>query len=72
MEYPYIQAWGERLGSYQYYINDQIAKARESHAPANAIYQRQDGSWATADEVTEPTTRAYLEAAVGIINGPEK
>lgn len=64
IEYPYIRAWGARLGSYAYFIDEQVEKARTLGAPANAIYQRSDGTWRTADDITDPGTREELDAIV--------
>jgi hypothetical protein len=59
-DYPHIVAWGRMLGSYDDYIQDQVALARADNAPPTAIYKHQDESWATFDEVTSHTTRAMI------------
>jgi hypothetical protein len=60
MEYLMIRAWGKYMGSYAYYIRDQIATAKEDKAPTNAIYKKDDGTWATIEDVKGPT-RATVE-----------
>jgi hypothetical protein len=59
-DYPFIRAWGRLMGSYNYYIRDQVQQARDDHAPANAVYRREDGTWATTDDITPATTRIQL------------
>ncbi|ORW08468.1 MULTISPECIES: hypothetical protein [Mycolicibacter] len=56
-DYPYIRLWGQRMGSFQYYIDDQIEQAREDGAPANATHRYLDGTWATTDDITDPAVR---------------
>ena len=53
-DYPWIRAWCHMLGSYAYYTKRQGEQARQDHAPGNAIYKQQDGSWATTDDSTNP------------------
>jgi hypothetical protein len=48
------------IGSYDYYIEHQIQLARDEQAPADAIYQRDDGTWATTDEILRSDTRRQL------------
>jgi hypothetical protein len=36
--YNYITAWGRMMGSYDYYILQQIEKAKQDNAPSNACY----------------------------------
>ena len=57
MDYLYIRAWGKMLGSFPVYIEREVEKARQSNAPRTAIYQRQDGSWATFGSVDSGETR---------------
>jgi hypothetical protein len=51
VSYPFIRLWGKEMGSFPYYINDQIARATEDRAPYNAIYRRDDGVWRTVDDI---------------------
>jgi hypothetical protein len=59
-DYPFIAAWGRRMGSMAYYIADQREMARKDGAPQRAIYKDQGGRWRTMDEVVSPQTRADL------------
>ena len=64
MDYLYIRAWGKMLGSFTSYIEREVEKARKDHAPQTAIYQRQDGSWATFGSVSSGDTRDAVQALV--------
>lgn len=60
-DYPAIRAWGANLGSLNYYIDTQVQLARETGAPADAIYRitNIDGShagWRTVRDVTNHDT----------------
>ena len=57
MDYLYIRAWGKMLGSFPCYVEREVEKARQSGAPQTAIYQRQDGIWATFGSVSSGDTR---------------
>ena len=57
MDYLYIRAWGKMLGSFPSYIEREVEKARKTNAPQTAIYQRQNGSWATFGSVNSGATR---------------
>jgi hypothetical protein len=62
MKYPFIQAWGARLGSFKYYIDGEIEKATEDGAPQNAIYRDHDtNKWCTIDDVSNIDTRQWCE-----------
>ena len=63
-KYFYIQAWGFILGSFQYYIKDRIAEAVASGAPENATHRKQDGTWATADDIQSEEMRLRVEEHV--------
>lgn len=60
VKYPYIAPWNKRLGAFDAYIESQLIYAEEEGAPTNAIYRGQDGTWALADDVTNPDARADL------------
>ena len=64
MDYKYIRAWGISLGSFDYYIENQIAKAKEDNAPQTAIYKRQDGTWATFEEIKREDTKEEIARLV--------
>lgn len=57
MDYLYIRAWGKMLGSFPAYIEREVEEARQSRAPRTAIYQRQDGSWATFGSISSGKTK---------------
>jgi hypothetical protein len=59
-DYPYIRRWGQLMGSYRYYIDGQVGQARADNAPTNATHRRQDGTWATTDDITRAQTRREL------------
>lgn len=59
-DYLWIRKWGVMLQSYDYFIDEQVKKARDSGAPTNAIYQRRDGSWATINDIESSWCRAQL------------
>ena len=67
MDYLYIRAWGTALGSFLYYIEDQVEKARRDHAPETAIYRRQDGSWAVFEEIAAEDVKAHIAALVELL-----
>src|SRR2546423_935913 len=56
-DYPFVRAWGQIMGSHLYYIDHQVDLAREAQAPPDAIYRRDDGTWATTDEILRSDTR---------------
>lgn len=60
MKYKYIVAWGQYMGSYRHYIDDQVALARQDNAPENAIYKDRDGGWQTVDNMRNLELRKYI------------
>ncbi len=46
-KYPAIVKWHRDTGSHSVYIREQVERARQSNAPADAIFQRDDKTWAT-------------------------
>ena len=58
-DYPYLRMWCGMMGSFNYYTENQLAKAREMKAPDNTIYFREDGP-VTFDEVTNPEVIHYF------------
>ena len=64
MDYLYIRAWDKTLGSFRSYTERQLLKARESHAPETAIYQREDGTWATFEDIATEKTKAEIRKLV--------
>lgn len=74
--YPWIRAWGWMMGSDRGYIEAQIARAQETHAPQDAIYENHGaggvglGTWSRASEISSPNTRWVLAREFGPL--PEK
>lgn len=60
--HPAIIIWGHFLGSFKYYIDGQIEQAQRDGAPRDAIYRRQDGTWATMAGVKNQDFFAYAAA----------
>jgi hypothetical protein len=63
-KYPFICAWGARLGSFMYYVDAEISRAIEDGAPARAIYKSGSGEWRTIDDCANSTTKEECEAWV--------
>jgi hypothetical protein len=59
-DYPYIRSWGRIMGSFRYFVEDEIDRARVDGAPQNAIHRKDDGTWATTDDVRSDETRRRL------------
>jgi hypothetical protein len=66
-DYPYIRKWGTYAGSLPSYVDEQVARARETGAPQNAVYEIHDngptGVWRTTDNITNPAARRFLGLA---------
>ncbi len=53
-KYPYIVAWGQLMGSYGYYIQDQCEKAEEDKAVFTACYYNStDNRWVLLENLRE-------------------
>jgi hypothetical protein len=63
-KYPFICAWGARLGSFQYYIDGEVARAIEDGASDRAIYKSGDGKWRTIDDCQNEMAKEECEAWV--------
>jgi len=59
--YKTIVRWGKNLGSFDYYIDDQVQQASEDNAPQNATFKRQDGSWATTYDIKDEILKQVIE-----------
>ena len=55
-KYQLIRIWGQELGSFGYFIENEQAKAESDNAPLEAIYQR-DGQWVTIHDVNNKDVR---------------
>lgn len=70
MDYIYIRAWHRMTGSFDYYIEDQVAKARADKAPETAVYfdnHRYYGKnrWVTLEECaagTQERVKTYIKS----------
>jgi hypothetical protein len=71
VDYVMIRAWGQHMGSHSYYIRDQIAIAKEDKAPGNAIYKRDDGTWATIDDIKNKPVRDQIDMLAAAIQKRE-
>jgi len=67
MKYPYIQAWGTKLTSLQYYIKSEKDRAEKDNAPDDAIYfsiERQRWIRVTELEESNPDLKVWLDKEV--------
>lgn len=62
-KYLHIRAWGEYMGSMNYYIVDQQALAEKDGAPENALYKRGE-EWITADTIENIFAKDYVNKRV--------
>lgn len=62
--YPFIQAWGEYMGSFPYYIEDQLYLAHHDDAPADALSRNNDGTWDRWGDIPRDDVRNELLAMV--------
>lgn len=60
MDYIYIRAWGQFLGSFPGYIEGEVEKARRDNAPDTAIHRLQDGNWATFEDIADERAREHI------------
>jgi hypothetical protein len=63
-DYKWIRAWGRMMGSYDYYINGEVERARADRAPQNAIFKR-DSGWATTAGIQSDSTKENLRQIAG-------
>ncbi|MGP4112953.1 hypothetical protein ACTWP5_18835 [Streptomyces sp. 4N509B] len=64
--YRYIVAWSAAMGSYASYIKDRCDEARADDAPKDAVYRRNDGTWARFDRTWPDAERyqSYVDAMI--------
>lgn len=67
LPYHFIRAWGTLLASFEYYIKGEIALAQNDNAPPKAIYKKEDGTWATFDEIKNADTRNTIQRMVKMV-----
>ena len=58
-KYQTIVRWGKMMGSYDYFIANEIERAEKSNAPITTIYER-DGVWSVAEEISDEATRKHI------------
>ena len=56
-KYPWLVKWGQQLGSYDYYIDNQAVEAMKDGAPFDAVYKR-DGKWVRLQHCAQATQDA--------------
>jgi hypothetical protein len=61
--YPYLITYGLIMGSLESSIQSLVKEAFKAKAPEKAIFQREDGTWATTDNL-KPKQRRYIEDIV--------
>lgn len=60
-DYPLIRVWGYLImGSYEYYVEMQLARARKDNAPQDAVYRNEDGTWNRLDDIQNPMVKSQL------------
>ena len=74
-DYVFIRRWGALIGSLQYYISDELTRARADGAPQNAVYWHWDDDdkqtkriWVTTDDINSVGTRARLGLKEGNVS----
>jgi hypothetical protein len=53
MDYPYIRAYGVRMGWTIEYTNDMLDVATNEKAPQTAVFRHLNSTWITIDELGE-------------------
>ena len=59
-DYVAIARWGKRIGSYDYYIQNEQAKAFADNAPITAIYYRDNEGWNCAETIADKELRDFI------------
>lgn len=67
--YIYLRAWCRMLGSFPAYTEYEAARAEADHAPPTAIYRRDDGTWATFEEIRREDAKQEVRAIVDEMTG---
>ena len=67
MDYKYVRAWNIMMGSFDYYINSEVEKAKQDKAPDDAIYKNHLDKWVTVSEIkNEETKRQVADIAASL------
>jgi|TARA_R100001244_G_scaffold123538_1_gene93223 hypothetical protein len=59
-DYKCIERWGKRIGSYDYYIQNEQAKAYKDNAPITAIYHSNYDGWNCAETIADKELRDFI------------
>jgi hypothetical protein len=62
MTYPYIRAYGIRMGWTIEYTNDMLDVATNEKAPQTAVYRRVNSTWITIDELSDEERQKVEES----------
>lgn len=68
-KYIYLRAWCRMLGSFPGFTECEVARAAADHAPPTAIYRRDDGTWATFENIQRQDTKQEIQAIVDEMTG---
>lgn len=63
-EYIYIRAWCQMLGSFPTFTENEVARAKADKAPKTAVYRRNNGTWATFEEIQSQRTKQEVQTIV--------
>lgn len=69
MDYLYIRAWGKMLHSFDYYVQEQVRKAREDKAPEDATYFNGTEWRCWSDMEDSNSNKAYIQGLVDQMKG---
>lgn len=64
LDYKYIRAWERMMASFPHYLEMQLEKARTEGAPETSIYRRDDGTWATFEDIKSENTKKQVARLV--------
>jgi hypothetical protein len=69
-KYKYIVAWSQMMGSFGYYIDEQLEQAQRDKAPVNAIYySTTEKQWQTTDNLPKSKIEELDEYIAGTKGG---
>lgn len=63
-DYRGIAAWGQAMRSFSYYVRQQQERALQEGAPLDAIYRKEDGTWATAGDIKNKELADSIQEAL--------
>jgi hypothetical protein len=59
VDYPYLRAWGQSIGSSSAFIGERLAQARTDHAPRDVIFHRDEPADDGRPEYLAPSGRRW-------------